>query len=41
MVSSLGFVYIVNPGSPDSGPEENINVNIYFHFSLWNLKKIS
>ena len=33
-------IYILNPKHLDPEPEENINVNKYFHSSLWCLKKV-
>ena len=30
---------IFNPSSPDPGRREKINLNFYFHISLWCLKR--
>ena len=30
---------LINPSRPDPGRREKINLNVYFHTSLWCLKK--
>ena len=32
-------VSIINPSRPDPGRREKINLNFYFHTSLWCLKR--
>ena len=36
---NLGLAEDVNPSLPDPGRKEKINVNFYFHTSLWCLKR--
>ena len=37
--SKFHILYKINPSRPDPGRREKINLNFYFHTSLWCLKR--